>query len=89
MLPVKMFELFSLGIPVITFPNKVIAHYLNDSMYFSYDPDDLDTLINLLERIVTTPELIMEKRNAILREREHFIWSYEQKKYINLLNSLK
>lgn len=86
MLPVKMFELFSLGIPVITIPNKAIIYYLNHDMYFSYDPTNLKSLMNLLGEIVNNPKLIMEKRKIIVNQRHRFIWSHEREKYINLLN---
>jgi hypothetical protein len=38
MLPVKMMELISMGIPVITVQNKAVSYYFNENICFYYDP---------------------------------------------------
>ena len=88
MLPVKLFELLALGIPSVTIGNAAIRYYLDESMYFAYDPLRTSSLTELLDRIIGDPSLILEKREAILRNRERFLWKNERDRYINHLKSL-
>jgi len=88
MLPVKMLEYISLGIPFITIPNKAITYYLNDDECFLYDPDNLLSLTDLLDKLSKNPELILEKREKIIAIRQRFLWSNEQQKYLRLINHL-
>lgn len=88
MLPVKMMELFLMGIPVITIGNKAITHHFDKNQYFSYDPRDRSSLINLLTEIRNNPDHIMTKRQNILEIKEHYKWSKESKIYQQLLLKL-
>jgi glycosyltransferase involved in cell wall biosynthesis len=88
MLPVKMMELLAMGIPTITIANVAIRYYLDEDMYFAYDPANMMTLKNILSKIRDNPALILEKREAIMRNRENCRWSAERQRYINLLEQL-
>jgi glycosyltransferase involved in cell wall biosynthesis len=88
MLPVKMMELLAMGIPVVTISNVPISYYVDKSMYFSYNPRNMDSLTELIETIVNDPALILKKREDILINRERFIWKNESKKYLALLECL-
>jgi glycosyltransferase involved in cell wall biosynthesis len=88
MLPVKMLEMFLLGIPVITIRNRAIGHYFNENLYFKYDPEEPDTLKELLEQVLRNPGIIVEKRNAILNLRSEFLWENESRIYQKILNNL-
>jgi glycosyltransferase involved in cell wall biosynthesis len=88
MLPVKMMELLAMGIPTITIANVAIRHYLDEDMYFAYDPANMMTLKNILSKIRDNPALILEKRKAIMRNRENYLWRTERQKYIDLLEQL-
>lgn len=88
MLPVKMLELWAMGIPVITVPNKAIQYYFNDDQYFAYDPASSDTLTAVIEEIIQNPNLIRQKREYILQSRHNYLWSNESTKYVNVLYKL-
>lgn len=88
MLPVKMMELLAMGIPVITISNTAISYYLDDRMYFAYDPNNINSLTDLLQHIVEDPALIIQKRECILANRTNFLWKNESIKYSNLLKCL-
>lgn len=85
MLPVKLLELFAIGVPAIAVPNKAIRHYFPEELYFSYDPHDLRSFRNLLDWLIENPELINQKRNRILASREQYLWQTEEDKYVKLL----
>jgi glycosyltransferase involved in cell wall biosynthesis len=44
MLPVKMLEYISLGIPVVVPRLKTVQYYFSDDMVFYFDPDDVQSL---------------------------------------------
>lgn len=88
MLPLKMLEYISLGLPVITLPNKAINFYFCKEDCFFYDPNNMSSLCELLEQIAENPEILYNKRKSIITLREKFLWSGEKQKYVNLLNSL-
>jgi glycosyltransferase involved in cell wall biosynthesis len=88
MLPVKMLELLAMGIPCVTISNVAIRYYLDEEMYFAYDPCNLFTFKDTLNRINDDPTLIKEKRKAIMKNRAKFLWSTERLKYLDLLENL-
>jgi glycosyltransferase involved in cell wall biosynthesis len=88
MLPVKMMEMLLMGIPVITIGNKAIKYYFDEQQYFSYDSNDLNSLVDLIVKIRNNPDLIRSKRENILKVREEFNWSEESKRYQQLLLNL-
>lgn len=88
MLPVKLLELLAMGIPTITIPNKAIRHYIDEKLYFAYDPRNMETLTLLIDRILDDPSLVLEKREEILKKSENFLWKKERQKYLDLLSQL-
>jgi glycosyltransferase involved in cell wall biosynthesis len=88
MLPVKFVELIAMGLPAITVANVPIRFYFDESMYFAYDPERITSLTDLISRIIENPELILEKRRAILSSRTRYLWTHEGQKYLEVLNSL-
>jgi glycosyltransferase involved in cell wall biosynthesis len=88
MLPVKLMELLAMGIPAITVPNTAIRFYLDDRLYFAYDPRNMETLTRLLDRIVEDPSLLLGKRDALLGASERFLWTSERSKYLDILSQL-
>ena len=88
MLPVKLMEMLAMGMPAITIPNTAIRHYIDENIYFAYDPRNMETLTQLIERILDDPSLILEKREAVLKEAEKYQWKKERRKYLDLLTQL-
>lgn len=88
MLPVKLMELFAMGIPAITVPNTAIRYYIDESLYFGYDPRNMDTLTLLIDRLIDDPSLILSKREAVLSESARYLWKNERLKYLDILAQL-
>lgn len=88
MLPVKMMEYISLGIPIVTVKNVPIKFYFQEDDCFYYDPFNLESLTKLFDELVENPDLIIKKRERTLTFREKFLWSNEKQKYVNLLQNL-
>lgn len=88
MLPVKLLELLALGIPAITVPNTAIRYYLDEQLYFGYNPEEMGTLTRLLDRLLGEPSLLEARRRAILAAAPRFAWSTERPKYLEVLNRL-
>lgn len=88
MLPVKLLEYISLGLPTITIPNKAITHYFNDQVCFFYEPNFSESLTNLLNKLINDPGLILEKRRKIIQIRKDFLWRNEERKYMHHLQQL-
>ena len=87
-LPVKLLELLSLGIPAITFQSSTIESYLDKSMYFTYSPECPQTLTDVVNQIIMNPALLLEKRNAILHNQHPFRWEQEAEKYLQVIRRL-
>jgi len=88
MLPVKLMELLAMGIPAITVPNTAIRYYLDDRLYFGYDPRNMDTLTRLIDRLLDDPSLLLGKREAVLGESAKYLWKNERLKYLDILAQL-
>jgi glycosyltransferase involved in cell wall biosynthesis len=88
MLPVKMLELLAMGIPPVTISNKAIRYYIDECLYFSYDPNNMSSLTCLLDEIIENPSIIVSKRNSILASSKKFLWKDERQKYLDILTRL-
>src|SRR5690606_7830492 len=87
-LSTKMIEYIATGIPVLTIKNKAVSHYFGQSGCFFYDPDNIDTIVDVFNRLAEDSSLLLSKRNEVLDLRENFVWLNEKKKYLKLLNEL-
>jgi glycosyltransferase involved in cell wall biosynthesis len=56
MLPVKLMEYVSLGIPVVVPRLRTIAHYFSDDMVTFYEPEDVQSLADAIERLYAAPD---------------------------------
>lgn len=88
MLPVKFVELLAMGVPAITVANVAVRRYFDQSLYFAYDPERMDTFTKQVALILDHPELLDEKRRTILAQRERFLWASEERKYHQVLGDL-
>lgn len=87
-LPLKLLEYISLGLPVVTVRSAAIGYYFGEEDCFFYQPDDPNSLANLLDRIAENPQMLLQYRERAVQLREKFLWMHEKKKYINLLHEL-
>lgn len=84
-LPLKMLEYISLGLPVITVRNAAIGYYFTEHDCLYYQPDNPDSLRDLLDRVATDRELLKHYRERAVQLRDRFLWSREKRKYVDLL----
>jgi glycosyltransferase involved in cell wall biosynthesis len=64
MLPVKLMECLSLGIPVVAPRLKAIRHYFDEGMLFFFEPGDLETLVAAIVQAHDPDERAARLRNA-------------------------
>jgi glycosyltransferase involved in cell wall biosynthesis len=55
MLPVKLLEYVSLGIPAVAPRLKTIGHYFSDDMVTFYEPEDVQSLADAIQRLYGEP----------------------------------
>jgi glycosyltransferase involved in cell wall biosynthesis len=87
-LPVKLLEYVSLGMPSITVRNVAITHYFSEEDCLFYQPNDVESLRAVLDRVAENPDLLEAYRRRILALREGLLWSKEAEKYAALLRGL-
>jgi len=87
-LPLKLLEYTSLGIPVITVRSAAIGHYFGEDDCLFYQPDDPESLRVILDKVAENPGILLKYRERALAIREKFLWSKERLKYIALLHKL-
>jgi glycosyltransferase involved in cell wall biosynthesis len=85
MLPVKLLELLAMGIPAIASANVAIRHYIDESLYFAYNPEDMSSLTRLMDALVDAPSLLAEKRRVIMEAPKKCLWEEERGRYLDLL----
>lgn len=87
-LPLKLLEYLCLGMPSVTVRNDAIAHYFAADECLFYDPQDPETLREILDNLAENPELLERHRQRAVALRDKFLWSREKQKYVDMLNRL-
>jgi len=87
-LPLKLIEYLALGMPSITVRSVAIGFYFADEDCFFYEPGNVDSLAQVLDRIAADPALLEQARQRAVVNRDKFLWSREKKKYTDLLTGL-
>jgi glycosyltransferase involved in cell wall biosynthesis len=64
MLPVKLMEYVSLGIPAVVPRLKTIQHYFSDDMVAYYEPEDVESLADAIWRLYRAPEMRRQQVDA-------------------------
>ena len=88
MLPVKMLDYATLGIPVIASRLRTVEHYFGDRAVEFFEPGNAEDLARTIERLYLDPalraELVANGRHAI----ERLSWDAQRAQYINVIDSL-
>lgn len=87
-LSTKMVEYIATGMPVLTIKNKAVDYYFGENGCFFYDPHNIQTIVDVFNRLAEDSSLLYNKRNEVLNVRENFIWLNEKKKYLQVLTEL-
>jgi glycosyltransferase involved in cell wall biosynthesis len=87
-LPLKLLEYLSLGIPSVTVRNAAIGYYFGEDDCLFYDPKNPESLRLILDRLAGDPALLAHYRRRAVALRERFLWTNEKEKYAALLRGL-
>ena len=74
MLPVKLMEYISLGIPVVAPRLRTIAHYFTDDMVAFYEPEDIQSFGDSIFRLWQKPELRRRQAEQAGRFMKEYGW---------------
>jgi glycosyltransferase involved in cell wall biosynthesis len=88
MLPVKLMEYISQGIPVVVPRLKTIEHYFSEGMVAYYEPDDVQSLADAIYRLYCDPQARstqVERAGAFLSE---YGWDRQGTEFVNLYQQL-
>ena len=88
MLPVKLMEYISMGLPVITIENTVIKHYFNNGELLFYDGNSADSFAEKLLLLIENKNLREEYKNKTVAINERLNWETEKNKLIQIYNNL-
>jgi glycosyltransferase involved in cell wall biosynthesis len=87
-LPLKLLEYLSLGMPSVTVRNAAIGYYFGEDDCLFYDPGNPQSLSLILDRLAEDPDLLTRYQHRALTLRSRFLWSNERQKYIAMLHRL-
>jgi glycosyltransferase involved in cell wall biosynthesis len=88
MLPVKMLEYISLGIPVVVPKLRTIQHYFSDEMVFYFEPDNVDSLSSAILHAYNNEPMRKKKAKNAKIFLQTYGWETHKFELINLYNSL-
>lgn len=89
MLPVKLLEYASMGIPSISPPSPTIRRYFDEEMTFFFPSEDPKALAEVIVDAYEHPEKRAEKRKKLLEEFvPRFRWSTHQRVLVDVVNEL-
>ena len=66
-LPLKLLEYTSMGIPSITVRNTTIGHYFGDDDCLFYESGNVQSLRTILDRLAANPEIFADISDALWR----------------------
>lgn len=87
-LPLKLVEYIAMGLPVVSVRSAAINHYFGEEDCLFYDWNNVESLVQILDRLASNPELMLAYHRRSVALREKFSWKTEKKKYAALLNDL-
>jgi glycosyltransferase involved in cell wall biosynthesis len=88
MLPVKLMEYVSQGIPVVVPRLKTIEHYFSESMVTYYEPEDVQSLADAIYRLYCDPQrraAQVERAGVFLNE---YGWERQGAEFVKLYQQL-
>jgi glycosyltransferase involved in cell wall biosynthesis len=88
MLPVKLVEYVSLGIPAVVPRLKTIAHYFSDDMVAFYEPESVQSLADAIYRLYREPAICRMQAGRASRFLEHYGWDRHGAEFVNFYQSL-
>ena len=88
MLPVKLMEYVSLGIPVVAPRLRTIAHYFSDDMVAFYEPEDVDAFAESIYRVWGRPDLRARQASRAFAFMRQFTWDRQGPEFVMFYRKL-
>jgi len=88
MLPVKMLEYVSLGIPVVVPRLKTIEYYFSDDMVFFFEPDNPDSLFQAIQHAYQNKMTRKEKAARAKKFLDQYGWETHKLDFIGMYDEL-
>jgi glycosyltransferase involved in cell wall biosynthesis len=88
MLPVKLLEYISLGIPAVVPRLTTIEHYFSGDMVLYYEPEDVDSMCAALYKLYRQPELGRLQADRARAFLTQFGWERQGPELVGLYTSL-
>ena len=88
MLPVKLLEYVSLGIPVVVPRLDAIRYYFDESSAGYYEPENLDDMVRALLVLYGSPEIRQRQIECAFKMLDKFGWSRHQLDLLDLYAGL-
>jgi glycosyltransferase involved in cell wall biosynthesis len=88
MLPVKLLEYVSLGIPAVAPRLKTIEHYFSPDMVTYYDPEDVQSLADAVDTLYRAPQR-RDRQAAVAQEfLTHYGWERQGGELVSMYQAL-
>lgn len=87
-LPTKLMEYAALGVPAVAARTSGISGYFDESMVASFDPGDVDQLVDSILRLAKDRGQLVELAQNIATFNERYIWNEHSEKYVKLIEAL-
>lgn len=88
MLPVKMLDGVTLGLPIIAPKLRAIQHYFSDGMIFFFEPDDVDSLTETILFSYNNEGERRRKAEKAMVFLDRYGWEKHKVDYLNMYESL-
>jgi glycosyltransferase involved in cell wall biosynthesis len=88
MLPVKLMECFSVGIPVVAPRLKTIQHYLSEEMVAYFEPEDVDSMARAILRLYESPEVRSRQVAKAAEFLEEYGWQRQGPELVDFYRDL-
>jgi glycosyltransferase involved in cell wall biosynthesis len=88
MLPVKLLDYATLGIPVIAARLRTVEHYFGNGAVELFEPNDVADLARAIARLHTDPELRLRLVARASRALEALTWESQRTAYLQAIDSL-
>ena len=88
MLPVKMLEYVTCGIPVVAPRLRCIQHYFSEEMISFYEPEKIDSMVDAILELYENKEKRNRQVQAALGFMDNYGWQNHQHELLDLYRNI-
>ncbi|MDJ0791801.1 MAG: glycosyltransferase family 4 protein [Acidimicrobiia bacterium] len=88
MLPSKLLEYVTLGIPTACADLPAVRRYFDDDQLALFPPGDVEALTRVLDQMIDDPEGRRDQAKRAMRFLEQHGWEQERQRYVDLIDDL-